>query len=93
MDRHLHLFAFRICEYLKRRPDDVLVHWACAKVRTRIPDAEVHDAIVERLGSTPGISFAEVASTAHRCGRSQLATMLLEHEPRAADQVHKKNII
>ncbi len=33
VNRHQHLLAWRICEYLKLKSDKVLVHWACSKVR------------------------------------------------------------
>lgn len=35
----------------------------------------------------PGISYAEIASAAFKSGRPQLATRLLDFEPRAADQI------
>jgi hypothetical protein len=87
MDRHHHLLAFRICEYLKMKSERVLVHWACMKVKTTASDADISDLIVRKLENVPGISYAEIASTAYRTGRRELATMLLEYEPRAADQV------
>ncbi len=43
--------------------------------------------IVDKLSSCPGISFSRIATTAFHSGRRGLATMLLEYEPRATDQV------
>eukprot|EP00003_Mantamonas_plastica_P023305 TRINITY_DN416_c0_g1_i1.p1 TRINITY_DN416_c0_g1~~TRINITY_DN416_c0_g1_i1.p1 ORF type:complete len:831 (-),score=270.28 TRINITY_DN416_c0_g1_i1:30-2522(-) len=87
INRHEHLLAIRICEYLKLKTDRVLVHWACAKVKTEDSDHDIHEAIVDKLSSVPGVSYVEIASTANRVGRPELATMLLDFEPRAADQV------
>jgi predicted nucleic acid-binding protein len=65
-----------------------MVQWACAKVRVAREDAEmVRDEIVKRVGHLPGVSFAEIAATAWRAGRVELATRLLDHEARAAEQV------
>jgi vacuolar protein sorting-associated protein 16 len=88
ISRHHHLLAWRICQYLKVKGDRVLVNWACAKVRAASGDpASLCKLIVDRLSTVPGISYAEIASTAYRSGSPALATLLLEHEPRAADQV------
>ncbi|CAG8580065.1 14623_t:CDS:10 [Gigaspora margarita] len=43
--------------------------------------------IVEKLANKPGLSYAEIARTAHKVGQPKLATRLLDYEPRAADQV------
>lgn len=75
----------------------MLKHWACAKIaRSRgggadddASDADVCELIVAKLGRAPpgGVSFAEIARKAWEAGRSGLATRLLDHEPRAEDQV------
>jgi len=87
--RHLHLLALRICAYLRIHPERVLVHWACVKIRCceEVSDERLGEIIVEKLAVCPGISFSAVASTAFRYGRRSLATLLLEYEPLAADQV------
>lgn len=88
LNRHQHLLAYSICDFLKIKPDQVLVHWAASKVKKlEENDQMVLDAIVEKLKPIPGISYAEIASTAYKYGRSKLATRLLDFEPRAADQV------
>eukprot|EP01104_Vermistella_antarctica_P013241 TRINITY_DN397_c0_g1_i3.p1 TRINITY_DN397_c0_g1~~TRINITY_DN397_c0_g1_i3.p1 ORF type:complete len:827 (-),score=204.45 TRINITY_DN397_c0_g1_i3:93-2573(-) len=87
IDLNHHLLAWRICQYLGIRGDRVLIHWACCKVRTAPDDVDICDLIVSKLGVVPGISYAEIASTAYKNGRPALATKLLDFEPRAADQV------
>ena len=88
INRHQHLLAFRVSEYLGMKPDRILVHWACSKVKKADHDDRmVCQQIVAKLGSQKGISYAEVAKTAYKVGRPELATMLLDYEPRAADQV------
>mmetsp|Transcript_2610 Transcript_2610/g.3810 ORF Transcript_2610/g.3810 Transcript_2610/m.3810 type:complete len:873 (+) Transcript_2610:103-2721(+) len=95
INRHLHLLAWRICQYLKIKGDKVLVNWACAKVKAASSSGagrashpqQLAQLIVDRLSTVPGISYAEIASTAYRFGNPKLATLLLEYEPRAADQV------
>jgi hypothetical protein len=77
INRHQHLLAIRLCEYLKIKSDKVLVHWACAKVMARNnieTDSSLSETIVAKLADIPGISYAEIASTAYRAGRVDLAT-------------------
>ncbi|MDP2435525.1 MAG: hypothetical protein Q8P67_07265 [archaeon] len=87
--RNHHLLAWRICQYLGVKGDRVLVNWACAKVKasTNLNARQVCALVVERLNTVPGISYAEIASTAYKSGNPELATLLLDYEPRAADQV------
>lgn len=87
INHHHHLLACRISEYLKIKVDRVLIHWACCKVKSSASDQDTARAIVEKLSQVPGIAYAEIASTAYRCRRTQLATSLLENEPRAANTV------
>jgi len=77
INRHLHLLAFRIAEYLDINTEKILVHWACAKVKKAdLDDKAVCYQIVEKLGNHPGVSFAEVAKTAFKMGRPELATQV-----------------
>lgn len=87
--RNLHLLALRVCEYLKLSPNSVLIHWASSKLEssTSLSDESLAKTIVSKLEMYPGISYAEIATSAFRSGRLKLATLLLEKEPRAADQV------
>ncbi|CAM9620876.1 unnamed protein product, partial [Laminaria digitata] len=97
--RHLHLLAVRVCEHLRLRRDRVAVHWACRKIvkacsgggATGTADAptdeELTRAVVDKLRPCGQISYAEVARAAERAGRRRLATMLLDLEPLAEDQV------
>lgn len=78
------------------RVDPVLRHWASAKIsRTKSLDGPSLDddslcrIIVEKFEKEGerGINYAEIAKTAWEAGRVRLATLLLDHEPRAAQQV------
>ncbi|KAI0052144.1 vacuolar assembling/sorting protein VPS16 [Auriscalpium vulgare] len=100
--RNLHLLALRVSSYLSLPPDNVLKHWATAKILKSKPvpgatgkdadmtgDEEVSRGIVEKFEKLGGIgvSYADIAKKAWEVGRTGLATMLLDHEPRASDQV------
>eukprot|EP00823_Brevimastigomonas_motovehiculus_P004940 TRINITY_DN3388_c0_g1_i1.p1 TRINITY_DN3388_c0_g1~~TRINITY_DN3388_c0_g1_i1.p1 ORF type:complete len:857 (+),score=223.08 TRINITY_DN3388_c0_g1_i1:107-2677(+) len=89
INRHHHLLALRICKYLRMPQDKVLVHWACAKIRLsrEEDDKRLGELIVNKLNECPSISYSNIATTAFHAGRHVLATELLKHEPRAADQV------
>ncbi|KAG9024451.1 hypothetical protein FRB95_011464 [Tulasnella sp. JGI-2019a] len=89
--RNLHLLALRISEHLHIKPDGVLRHWAVEKIKRSKPedeDAVVCQTIVDKFRDAGrAVSYAEIAQKAWESGRASLATMLLNHEPRAADQV------
>ncbi|KAM8933478.1 vacuolar protein sorting-associated protein 16 homolog [Pelodytes ibericus] len=90
--RRLYPLAVKICEYLKlsdfQGVSRILAHWACYKVQQKEKsDEEVAQAINQKLGDTPGISYSEIASKACDCGRTELAIKLLEYEPKSEDQV------
>ncbi|KAG0040394.1 hypothetical protein BGZ82_003119 [Podila clonocystis] len=88
ISRHQYLLAIRICEYLKMRTDRILIHWACSKIKISNDDEDtLCRMVVEKLANKPGLSYSEIAMTAHKTGHSKLATMLLDYEPRAGDQV------
>ncbi|KAF9899141.1 hypothetical protein BX616_003227 [Lobosporangium transversale] len=88
ISRHQYLLAIRICEYLKMRTDRILIHWACSKIKKSNDDEDtICRMVVEKLANKPGLSYSEIAMTAHKAGQSKLATMLLDYEPRAGDQV------
>ncbi|KAI8911364.1 Vps16, N-terminal region-domain-containing protein [Powellomyces hirtus] len=89
VNRHHHLLALRLCEYLNLPRDRVWIHWACAKIKTSVDDEEtLCRLIVDKLGGREfGVSFTEVAKTAHESGQTKLATKLLDYEPQAANQV------
>ncbi|NXC09021.1 VPS16 protein, partial [Orthonyx spaldingii] len=90
--RRLYPLAIRICEFL-RLPEiqgvsRILAHWACYKVQQKDKsDEEVAQAINQKLGDTPGISYSDIATRAYDCGRAELAIKLLEYEPRSGEQV------
>lgn len=88
VNRNHHLLAIRISEYLQLRTDRILIHWACEKIKSSTEDEEaICRIIVDKLAKKPGLSYAEIAKTAHDAGQTRLATKLLDYEPRAADQV------
>ncbi|KAJ3195190.1 hypothetical protein HK101_000900 [Irineochytrium annulatum] len=89
VNRHLHLLALRISDYLQLNRDRVMVHWACAKLKKITGDGEeTFQEIVQKLGgSGSDVSYSEVAKAAYQSGHTKLATHLLDFEPRAGNQV------
>ncbi|GAB1196814.1 hypothetical protein APSETT444_006091 [Aspergillus pseudonomiae] len=88
VNRHEYLLAIKISEYLQIPADRIYVHWASQKVKvSTVDDEAVCKLIVQRLDGKPGISFELIAQAAYDEGRAQLATQLLNHEPRAGKQV------
>lgn len=87
VNRMQHLLAYRICTYLKIKPNSVLVHWACSKVLSNEDDNIILESIDKKLSECEGIPFSSVASTAYSVGKKNLAIQLLEREERASEQV------
>ncbi|ORX39657.1 Vps16, C-terminal region-domain-containing protein [Kockovaella imperatae] len=94
ISRNLHLLALRISQHLGLRPDMVLKHWATAKIsHAREMDGQTDEAICQAIVAKfekegeRSVSYAEIAKKAWESGRTTLATMLLDHELRAAEQV------
>jgi len=89
--RNHHLLALRICELLKLKNERVLVHWASEKVKrlaaTSASDEEISNIIKRKLESYDRVSYLEVAAAAYHMGRRRLATIILDMEQHAADQV------
>uniref|UniRef100_K3XBW1 Vacuolar protein sorting-associated protein 16 homolog n=1 Tax=Globisporangium ultimum (strain ATCC 200006 / CBS 805.95 / DAOM BR144) TaxID=431595 RepID=K3XBW1_GLOUD len=88
--RH-HFLALKICEYMKITTDRVLVHWACEKVKaatsSNVADEELVALIRKKLKNATLVSYADIASCAERVNRRRLATMFLDLEENATDQV------
>lgn len=88
---HLHGLALLVCDYLNipNAKDKVLVHWACAKVAAsqRLSDESICDLLKSKLAGVAGVSWADIAASADGAGRRHLATLILDFEPSAADQV------
>ena len=86
-----HLLALQICDLLKLKTEGVLLHWACEKIKklalTSSSDEEITLAISRRLSGKGKISYLEIANTAFLMGRRRLATMILDMEQNAADQI------
>jgi len=91
-NRYYHLLAIRICNYLDMNTERVVVHWACAKIKTFTDDEEIlSKLIIDKLTSTnegkPSLCYTEIAKEAYRSGMPKLATKLLDFESQAANQV------
>jgi len=88
MDQNKHLLAIRICESMNISPRRVYTHWACQKVRKEGVDEEtLGNQVCRMLQDKVGVPYAEIADAAFKAGRNNLAIRLIEHEPRACDQV------
>ncbi|KAJ9095730.1 hypothetical protein QFC20_006597 [Naganishia adeliensis] len=98
LTRNLHLLALRISTFLNLRPEPVLKHWACAKIAAASvngaaggrEDDELKRIIVrkyEHEGGKGAGGYADIARRAWQLGRNKLATKLLDHERRPAEQV------
>lgn len=88
INRHEYLLAIRVSEYVRLPTNKIYVHWASQKVKTSAEnDATICDMVVQKLHGKRGISFEAIAQSAYDEGRSNLATQLLNFEPRAGKQV------
>ncbi|KAL9096876.1 MAG: hypothetical protein Q9165_000840 [Trypethelium subeluteriae] len=88
INRSEYLLALRISDYLHLSTERIYVHWASQKVRLSTDnDEETCRLIVERLKGKVAVSYEEIAKAAFDEGRAQLATGLLNQEPRAGKQV------
>jgi len=89
--RHHHLLAVRICEWVGHPQDKVVFHWACETIRhargSGRTDEQLCEAILDKFRNCQGVGYAEVARIAAEMYRPFLATMLLNHEPRGHAQV------
>ena len=89
--RDHHLLALRVCDLLRLRNERVLVHWASEKVKrmaaTPAADEDICSVIKRKLEPYGRVSYLEVAAAAYHMGRRRLATMILDLEQHAADQV------
>lgn len=86
--RREYLLAIKLSEFLHLPLNKIFAHWASQKVKASSGDDEtIRDAVVERLRGKHGISFETIARAAYEEGRGNLATSLLNYEPRAGKQV------
>lgn len=76
INRSQHLLALRVCEYMDLTPDKVLVHWACKKVESAEPDEVIRDKIVDKLTNYSSISYSDIANSAFKNGKKNLAIMV-----------------
>lgn len=72
INRHEHLIAYRICEYLQMKPSKVLEHWACAKLNSLEDQGLLFDTIQSKLEKCD-VSYAIVAAAAFKAGKKELA--------------------
>ncbi|KAJ2721037.1 Vacuolar protein [Coemansia sp. Benny D115] len=92
LNRNKHQLALLICRYMEEPSDQVYIHWACAKIRSSstMDDDSLYRILRERLShlQPSGISsYVDIAEVANACGYQRLAIKILQHEPRAANQV------
>ena len=88
INRREYLLAIRVSEYLRLSTDRIYVHWASQKVRNSSADEDaICQEVVTKLADKRGVSYETIARAAYDEGRSNLATKLLNHEPRAGKQV------
>uniref|UniRef100_A0A803T410 Vacuolar protein sorting-associated protein 16 homolog n=1 Tax=Anolis carolinensis TaxID=28377 RepID=A0A803T410_ANOCA len=93
--RRLYPVAIKICEYLRLSEfqgiSRILAHWACYKVQQKDKsDEEVAQAINQKLGDTPGISYSEIAARAYECGRTELAIKEMLTEDKAISRTQER---
>ncbi|XP_017088606.2 vacuolar protein sorting-associated protein 16 homolog [Drosophila bipectinata] len=81
--------AIQVAKHLNLPESWILEHWAYDKVLNDSNDAEVARKITERFKnpSVEGISFCNIATKAHLAGRDELASKLLDLEPRTSLRV------
>ena len=88
INRSEYLLALRISDYLRLPTERIYVHWASQKVRHSTDnDEETCRVIVQKLNGKAAVSYEDIARAAFDEGRTQLATGLLNQEPRAGKQV------
>jgi len=88
--RNHHMLALCISEYLGFHRARVIVHWACAKLRSSKTYTTRDEAMANLLRTRlPNCSksYAKIAAFADFVGRRRLATMLLDCEFHAIEQV------
>ena len=92
--RRLYPLAAAVADWLclpaKLGRSRVLAHWACYKVTARHSDEDdksVANAIRQKLGNHPQISYCDIAAKAAEGGKKDLAIRLLENETSISKQV------
>lgn len=93
--RNQHKLAVDMCTFLGVRPDAVLKHWARAKVararhthRDDAAEAErLAHTIIDKFQAAGTLKYADIALCAWQTGHPRIATMLIDKEARACEQV------
>lgn len=90
-NRHSHLIALKICESLSLSKNNILIDWACAKIKaaktSQTSSAILSRTITSALAQTPGMDYTTVAKAAWEAGLSELARALLDAEIRSSVKV------
>lgn len=88
LSRRLHFLASKICDHFRIPSDRVYRHWACLKIQQGVEsDEDLARIITAKLANLKQIRYVDVARTAFVEGRVSLATDLLKHERKSAEQV------
>ncbi|GAB0090509.1 Vacuolar protein sorting-associated protein 16 homolog [Sergentomyia squamirostris] len=87
--RKHYALAIQIAKHLKMPESRILEHWALHKVMYDKHDEEVARKIAEKFRNpiALGVSFCTIAKKAQETGRTKLAIMLLDQEPKASARV------
>jgi hypothetical protein len=77
INRHKHLLATEVSQFLDLKTERVLLHWAIAKIHSNMPGQVIVQHIIEKLATTStSLSFAAVANEAYRAGREDAAILV-----------------
>eukprot|EP01126_Amoeba_proteus_P060738 TRINITY_DN8074_c0_g1_i3.p1 TRINITY_DN8074_c0_g1~~TRINITY_DN8074_c0_g1_i3.p1 ORF type:complete len:833 (+),score=156.41 TRINITY_DN8074_c0_g1_i3:228-2501(+) len=88
VSRNLHFLAFQLCSFLGIHPVKIVVHWATNLIAgSTSTEDQLMDVILKKMSKVPGVSYSRVAYTAYLYKKPNLATKLLEFEPKPQDQV------
>ena len=88
--RNQHKLAVQICTFLGIRADPVLKHWLRAKVARARPirgNEQLAYVIMDKFQAASAVNYADMARCAWQAGHPKIATLLLEREVRAREQI------
>ncbi|KAI9292478.1 hypothetical protein K502DRAFT_325777 [Neoconidiobolus thromboides FSU 785] len=79
---HQHYLALKITQFLNLNCNDILIDWACEKLRNSLEDEETTSRIIlDKISNYQGLSYHKIAKVANQNGQLQLAINLLDKEP------------
>lgn len=77
INRHKHMLATEVSQFLDLKTERVLLHWAIAKIHSSMSGQVIVQHIIEKLATTStSLSFAAVANEAYRAGREDAAILV-----------------